>query len=69
VDGHRVGGLDRAEPRGADLDDLVRALERRAEAIRAAADHDAGVAVVEPQLVVVLGDEQRAPGVPRLARR
>ena len=27
-------------------------------------DDDAGVAVVEPQPVVVLGDQQRAPGVP-----
>ena len=61
-------GLDVGEPAGRELDRT----DHRRQAV--ATDHrHAGVAVVEPQSVVVRGDQQRPPGVPvrpdRLAGR
>jgi hypothetical protein len=67
VDRHRVDGLDRFEPARADRRDLARPLEGRAQPAVLAGHDDAGVAVVEPQPVVVLRHQQRPPGVPALA--
>ena len=51
---------------GLKRDDLALALERGGGRAVGGGDHDAGVAVVEAEPVVVLGHEQRAADVPRL---
>ena len=71
VDRHRVDGLDGAEAARRVQRRLAAALEAGHQAARGALgpgdrDDDAGVSVVEPELVVVLGHQQRPSEVPPL---
>ena len=63
MDRHRVHGLDGAEPQRAEAQQLAAALEGGHRALAGALHDHARVAVVQAELVVVLGDQQRAADV------
>src|SRR4051794_12067293 len=69
VDGHRVDGVHGTKAARADLHRPACALESGDNPLGAPLDDDARIAVVEPQLVVVVSDEQRPadePATPRI---
>ncbi len=61
---HRVHRLHVPDPPGREADQTPRGPDHRADAV-AVRDHDTGVAVVEPEPVVVAGDQQRPAEVHR----